>query len=91
MEVCAENLQQYVDGVADQVIGKGVAMQIDAFKAGFDEVLFSWRPTPVLAGSRLELRHARRGRSTDGPDAVYLMAMCRRSLYLYRFISNAPN
>ena len=38
VDVSADNLQQYVDGVADHVIGKGVMMQIEAFTAGFDEV-----------------------------------------------------
>jgi hypothetical protein len=39
VEVTAENLERYIEGVTGQVIGAGIQQQLEAFKAGFEEVL----------------------------------------------------
>jgi len=36
--VTAENVNEYVSGVLDAVLGKGVAAQVKAFREGFSKV-----------------------------------------------------
>ena len=38
VDVTAENLEAYVEGVTSYVIGPGVSMQLNSFREGFDEV-----------------------------------------------------
>merc|ERR1712216_117867 len=48
-----ENLKEYLEGVTEQVLGRGVTRQLDAFREGFDEV-FPLRHLAVFMPEELE-------------------------------------